>query len=130
MRLPFYYLVYAFRRLMGATGRDDIREWRARVALLVMEAQLTFCVIWILRGELLDLAPPIATAAVIVLPFLILNERVLSDRRAWRHYSQEFERWSVGKRRCADVGVAIFVAAVLVAPFVIRTLQTHRPWWS
>jgi len=126
----YYYVVFTLRRLSGASGANNFREWRARVVLLWIEIQLVLTVLYLLAPKLFAFASPIIGGMIIAVPLFVVNQVLLADVNVYRRYSRDFSNWSSTKRRTADFGVVLLLLMAFIAPFFARSLMTKRPWWQ
>lgn len=125
----FYYLIFACRRWVRASDKDDIREWKARFLLLWMEIYGVLNLLWTFKA-LPKGVNPILAGIVVTLPLVWLNEKALANKKEWHRYLARFRHWSRPHRLLADVCVALLFIANLIMPFVLKSLETHRPWWE
>ena len=127
--IVLYYLIFTFRRWMRASQKDDIREWKARFILLWLEINLVLTMLWALKA-LPDRLDPILVGILVTLPLVWFNEKTLANRKRWIRYSAKFARWGRVERLAADMGVVILIGATFAAPFVLKSLESNRPWWK
>lgn len=127
--LPYYYLIFTFRRWVRASEKDDIREWKARLILLWLQIYTTMGVLSIF-GLLPRGVNPILIGIVVTAPFLLFNQKALSNKKRWAHYSSQFAKWAPSVRFIADAGVVLIVVLAFIMPFVLRSLTSNLPWWK
>ena len=126
----FYYLTCALRRLVGAASSNEFAEWKMRLLLLWIEGNVVVSLIFFMFREQIESVNRWLLALVVVVPLLVLNEYLLSDRQASMKYAREFSALPRGKRITAYTGAVLLVVGALMLPLLLRAAMSNRPWWE
>ena len=126
----FYYLMLALRQFVGAASSSAFAEWKMRLLLLWIESNVAVSLIFLVFTEQTESMNRWLLALAVVVPLLVLNEYLLSDRQAWVKYAQEFSALSRGKKITAYTCAALLVVGALILPLVLHAAMSDRPWWE
>jgi len=120
---PYYYMVYALRRILGSDGdARDFGEWRAVAFFLMIQVELLVVLVVILAPGLFREGTAIAWCLGVAIPTVIATYWVLGRQERYARYAARFNSWSSGKRAMADVGALLFGAVAVAAPFLAKSL--------
>jgi len=116
------YLLLALRRLVSWRSSEALTEWKFRALLLWLQTiPLIMVLVWILDANFILLNNYVA-AALVVLPLLVLNEKILSSYRPEK-YARDFDALPRAQRAAVYVAAALLVALVFVLPFIVHKLE-------
>lgn len=120
---PYYYMVYALRRVLGSNGDPrDFGEWRVIAFFLLLQVESLVALVAIFTPGIFRQGTAIAWCLGIVIPIVIATYWLLGGQQRYSRYAARFNSWSSGKRALADVGALAFGAVALAAPFVAKSL--------
>jgi hypothetical protein len=121
---PYYYMVYAIRRMLGSSrdaGRDH-GEWRAVAFFLMIPVQLLIVGIAFFFPGVFDRGTALALALGVGIPVFVATYWLMARRELYARYVARFDSWSARKRALADVCALTFVAASVAVPILARSL--------
>jgi hypothetical protein len=120
---PYYYMVYALRRILGPDGdARDFGEWRAVAFFLLIQVELLVALIAIFAPGLFRQGTAIAWCLGVAIPAVVATYWLLGGQQRYSRYAARFNSWSSGKRAIADVGALVFGVVALAAPFLAKSL--------
>jgi len=120
---PYYYMVYAIRRMLGSTGdARDFGEWRAVAFFLLIQVQLLMALIFIFAPEFLRQGTVTGVGLGVGIPVLIATYWILGRQERCSRYAARFDAWTTRKRAIADGGAWLFAVVAVTAPIVSRSL--------
>lgn len=119
----WYGIYFVLLTKFNAYKSLAMRQYVAKIGIVVIQTVMAVCVIALIRPKLLTLAPSLVGSIIVCIPLFVLNERYLSDKALLLHCKSIVEAWSVAKQRLATVAAgALLVLVVLFLPVIIRTL--------
>jgi hypothetical protein len=120
---PYYYMVYAIRRMLGSRGEvGDHGEWRAVAFFLLIQIQLLLTLIAVFAPDFFRQGTAIWWGIGVGIPVVIATYWILGHQERYSRYAVRFDSWSSRKRTMADIGAMMFGAASLFAPILARSL--------
>jgi hypothetical protein len=120
---PYYYMVYAIRRMLGSKG--DVRdhgEWRAVAFFLLIQVQLLVALVAVFAPDFIRQGTAIGWGLGVGIPVVIAIYWVLGRQERYARYAARFESWPSRKRAMADGGAVMFGVVALCAPVLARSL--------
>src|SRR5262245_34083993 len=120
---PYYYMVYAIRRLLGSESDPwDHGHMRAIAFFILIQVQLLVALFLVFAPESFRQGTAIAWGIGVGMPVAIATWWMFGRQERYSRYAARFNAWSSGKRALADAGAMIFGAVALAAPFVAKSL--------
>jgi len=120
---PYYYMVYAIRRMLGSEGDAwDFGHIRAVAFFMLIQVQLLVALFFVLAPDSFRHGTAIAWGVGVGIPVVIASWWMVGRQKRYARYAARFNAWSSGKRAMADVGALVFGAVALAAPFVAKSL--------
>ena len=120
---PYYYMVYAIRRMLGSNGEvGDFGEWRAVAFFLLIQVQLLMALMAVLAPDFFRQGTAIGWGLGVGIPVVIATYWVLGRQERYARYAARFDSWPSRKRAMADGGAAMFGVVALCAPILARSL--------
>jgi hypothetical protein len=120
---PYYYMVYAIRRMLGFENDAwDHGHLRAIAFFMLIQVQFLVALFLVLAPDSLRQGTAIAWGVGVGIPVVMATWWMFGNQERYSRYAQRFDSWSSGKRAMADVGAMVFGAAALVGPFVAKSL--------
>jgi hypothetical protein len=120
---PYYYMVYAIRRMLGSNGDAwDHGEWRAVAFFLLIQVQLLLTLIAVFAPDFFRQGTAIWWGLGVGIPVAIALYWVLGRRERYARYAARFDSWPSRKRAMADGGAVMFGVIALSAPFLAGSL--------
>jgi hypothetical protein len=120
---PYYYMVYAIRRMLGSSGdARDFGELRVVAFFLLLQVQLLLALILVLVPDSFRQGTAIWWALGVVIPVVIAIYWLVGRQAGYSRHAAQFDAWPARKRAVADVGAFLFGAVSLVAPFAAHSL--------
>ena len=116
------YLLLALRRLVSWRSSEAFTEWKFRFLLLWLQSiPLILVLVRILDAYFLILNKYVA-AALVVLPLMGLNEKILSSYRPEK-YARGFDALPRAQRAAVYIAAALLVILVLSLPFIVHKIE-------
>jgi hypothetical protein len=120
---PYYYTVYAIRRMLGSESDAwDHGHLRAVAFFMLIQVQLLVALFLVFAPDSLRQATTIAWGIGVGIPVAIATWWMFGRQERYSRYAARFNSWSSGKRAMADAGAMAFGAVALAAPFVAKSL--------
>ncbi len=120
---PYYYMVYAIRRMLGSEDDAwDFGHMRAVAFFMLIQVQLLVALFLVLASDSFRQGTTIAWGVGVGIPVVIASWWMFGRQERYARYAVRFNAWSSGKRAMADVGAMVFGAVALAAPFVAKSL--------
>jgi len=120
---PYYYMVYAIRRMLGTHGEvGDHGEWRAIAFFLLIQVQLLLTLIAVFVPDFFRQGTAIWWGLGVGIPVVIALYWVLGRQERYARYAARFDSWPSRKRAMADGGAVMFALVSLCAPILARSL--------
>lgn len=123
------YLLLTLRRFVSYRSSKPFIEWKFGFLVLLLETTVAFCIVWAAFEDALDSVNRYVLLAAIAVPFVLLNEYLLAERR-FAKYTQGFVALSRARRIALNITAVVLIAGTFALPFIVRTVKTDLAWWE
>jgi len=120
---PYYYMVYAIRRMLGSeSDARDFGHLRAVAFFMLIQVQLLVTLFLVFAPDSFRQGTALAWGIGIGIPVVIATWWVFGRQELYSRHAARFNSWSTSKRALADAGATVFGVVALAAPFVAKSL--------
>lgn len=120
---PYYYMVYAIRRMLGSESDAwDFGHMRAVAFFMLIQVQLLVALFLVFAPDSFRQGTAIAWGFGVGIPVVIASYWMFGRQERYSRYAARFNAWSSSKRAVADVCALVFAAVALAAPFIAKSL--------
>jgi len=120
---PYYYMVYAIRRVLGSESDPwDHGHMRAVAFFMLIQVQLLVALFVVFAPDSFRQGTAIAWGIGVGIPVVFATWWMFGRGERYSRYAARFNSWSSGKRAMADAAAMVFGAVAVAAPFVAKSL--------